>query len=299
MTPTILEITILSMKNNKKYILVTGATSGIGKAIALSCARYGHYVYGTTRAYDENKLQELNDIIKQEGLKFEWLELDVTNDASIAKLSEALNERPLDVLVNNAGFGVLGPVENYSVEEVQKQMDTNFFGVVRMITKFLPKIAQSQTPQIINISSIAGILSAPAYGIYSASKNALEAYSEALYYEVFHRGIRVSLVEPGGFDTGFSANSIGLNSDELQKQPSWYRNIIKLRSRKVGSDKKVVSSSRDPMRVGELVLAIMNSNSRRLRNFLGSGAYTTYLLRRYLPSSVWQGIMKLVIKRFS
>jgi len=179
----------------QKIILITGASSGFGKATASYLASQGHVVYGTSR-----KPQLLDGVT--------MLTMDVTNRVSVASaVSEILakHER-VDVLINNAGMGIGGAVELATPEEIALQMDTNFGGVVNVCSAVLPLMRAQRHGLIINLSSIGGVFGIPYQGFYSASKFAIEGYSEALSLEVAQFGIKVVLVEPGDFNTGFTGS---------------------------------------------------------------------------------------------
>lgn len=277
----------------QQAVLVTGANSGFGKLIALTFARSGYHVYATTRNLESESVKENPEL--------EWLILDVTNQVQIDDAFKFIEKKGLDILVNNAGFGILGPIEEFTTEDFQKQFDTNFFGVVRMVYKFLPLLKKSNSPKIITISSIAGLIVAPSYGLYASSKHAVEVFIEALSYELFDTNIKISLVEPGGFDTNFSANSKGLNSNNknLESAKLWYKNAIKIRSRHIGAENNIISKKRDPQRVADLILKIARSKNPRLRYIIGQGAFISHFLRKILPGFVWEWAMKTVLRRLS
>lgn len=179
----------------QKIILITGASSGFGKATASYLASQGHVVYGTSR-----KPQLLDGVI--------MLTMDVTNRLSVASaVAEVLAKHTrIDVLINNAGMGLGGAVELATPEEIALQMDTNFGGVVNVCSAVLPLMRAQHQGLIINLSSIGGVFGIPYQGFYSASKFAIEGYSEALSLEVAQFGVKVVLVEPGDFNTGFTGS---------------------------------------------------------------------------------------------
>lgn len=190
--------------------IVTGCSTGIGRAAAVELTKRGFDVVATAR-----RLETLEDLDVAEKLR-----LDVDDDASVAEFKDRAGE--VDVLVNNAGIGIHAPVEKVPLDEFRKILETNVFGVLRMIQAFAPQMRKRGSGVIVNVSSIAGRVSAPLGGLYSASKYAVEALSEALHYELGHFGIRVALVEPGGFDTSFGDNRriFGVDSapyDELDR----------------------------------------------------------------------------------
>lgn len=174
--------------------LITGCSTGIGRAAAIELTKRGFEVIATAR-----KPEVLDDLDVAMKLK-----LDVDSDASVAEVVAAAGE--IDVLVNNAGIGIHGPVEKVTVDQFRPILETNVLGALRMIQAVLPQMRERGSGVIVNISSIAGRVTSPMGGFYSASKYALEALSEALHYEVGHFGIRIALVEPGGFDTSFGDN---------------------------------------------------------------------------------------------
>jgi NAD(P)-dependent dehydrogenase (short-subunit alcohol dehydrogenase family) len=178
-----------------KVVLVTGASSGLGQAVAAHLATLGHRVYGTSRALAEN----------QAGVHM--LRLDVTDDASVAACVEEVlaREGRIDVLVNNAGFGVCGAVEDTSMEEAHRQLETNFFGPVRMVRAVMPHMRRQQAGTLITVGSLAGQAGLPFQPFYSASKFALAGLNEALRLELVGSGIQATLVDPGDFKTGFTA----------------------------------------------------------------------------------------------
>lgn len=187
------------MQHSRRVVLVTGASSGIGKAIADVLLAKGYTVYGTSRT---GHAPDAGDAPRYPAL----LRLDVREDESAAAVVRAvlLREGRLDVLVNNAGFGIAGAVEDTAVDEAKAQFETGFFGALRMIRQVLPGMRARRGGLIVNISSIAGLLAVPYQGLYSAAKFALEGLSEALRLELAPFGVQVTLVEPGDIRTGFT-----------------------------------------------------------------------------------------------
>ena len=174
--------------------LVTGCSTGIGRATAVELSKRGFEVIATARK--PATLDDLDVAAK--------LALDVDSDESVAAAVAAAGE--VDVLVNNAGFGVIGPVESVPLAEVKRMFETNVFGVIRMIQAVLPQMRERGSGTIVNVTSLAGRVAPPLDGFYSATKFGVEGLSEALHYEVSHFGIRVVLVEPGVIATQFGAN---------------------------------------------------------------------------------------------
>jgi NAD(P)-dependent dehydrogenase (short-subunit alcohol dehydrogenase family) len=196
-----------------KVILVTGASSGLGLATAKALAAKGHKVYGTSR-----------DIKRISGASFTPLQMDVTDDASVKSAVDTIvkAEGRIDVLVNNAGNGITGPLYAMPVEAAKKQFEVNFFGVVRVSSAVLPLMIENKQGLIINVSSLAGLFGLPYQGLYSASKFAVEGYSESLRMELQNTGVRVSVLNPGDFKTDFTGNReklpFPLKNEQLQKE---------------------------------------------------------------------------------
>jgi NAD(P)-dependent dehydrogenase (short-subunit alcohol dehydrogenase family) len=188
--------------------LITGCSSGIGRAAAVELTKRGFDVIATAR-----RIESLEDLDVAEKIQ-----LDVDDESSVKQVRTGVGR--VDVLVNNAGIGIHGPIEKTPLDEFRQILETNVFGALRMIQAFAPQMREQGSGVIVNVSSIAGRVAAPLGGFYSASKYALEALSEALHYELGHFGIRVAIVEPGGFDTNFgdSRRIFGVESapyDEL------------------------------------------------------------------------------------
>ena len=192
-------------------VLITGCSTGFGRLAAIELTKRGHDVVATARRPET--LAELDVTLR--------LPLDVDDAASVTAAVAAAG--PIDALVNNAGFGVGGPVETTPIDEARRCMETNLFGAARMIQAVLSGLRDRGGGTIVNVSSAAGRVGAPLDGFYAASKWALEGLSEALHFEVGHFGIRVRIVEPGGFETAFDANAVRTAVDgspyaELERQ---------------------------------------------------------------------------------
>ena len=194
--------------NNQKVILITGCSSGFGLLTAVRLAAQGHFVWATMRDLGKKQLLE-NELTKRSAQAF-IRELDVTKPSSIKNVIEEIQKIHfhIDVVVNNAGYGIAGFFEDLSEEEIRSQMETNFFGVQNTCREVIPLMRQRRQGKIINISSIAGRVASPCLGAYNASKWALEGFSESLYYEMALFGISVTLVEPGYYPTSiFTKNA--------------------------------------------------------------------------------------------
>tara|TARA_B100001996_G_scaffold37436_1_gene27624 strand:- start:569 stop:1402 length:834 start_codon:yes stop_codon:yes gene_type:complete len=187
----------------EKVAVVTGSSSGIGFETSLELARDGYFTYATMR--DVKKAAEIQKITDEESLPLKIIELDVDNEESAENAINAIiqEKNRIDVLVNNAGWGIWGTGEDVSIEEFKAQFETNFFSVVRMIQKVAPTMRKQGSGNIVNISSVAGRIGLPASTAYVSSKFAVEGLSESLRYELGQFGINVIIIEPGVIKTNF------------------------------------------------------------------------------------------------
>lgn len=258
-----------------KVALVTGASSGIGLAAATRLAQDGFTVYGTSRRGASAGTSA-----------FAMLALDVTDDASIAAaVGEVLRRAGrIDVLVNNAGFGVgLAGDEETSIAQTKAIFETNFFGTVRMTRAVVPHMRRQGAGRIINMGSGLGLFPMPYMAIYSASKHALEGYSESLDHELRTRGIRVVVVEPGVTRTAFDANAL-----EPDATLDEYRDIRAALNQRYA---ELLAAGDTPEAVAEVVLKAARAARPKLRYPVGSVA-TVRLLRRLAPGLVDTGLRK-------
>lgn len=198
-----------------KAVLITGTSSGFGRLAAEHFARNGARVFATMRNTPRTEAEELRQLARDENLDLHVIEIDVTSDAQVAAgvaEAERIHGGAMDVLVNNAGIGITGPVEVQDMEAMQLAFDTNVFGVQRMLRAALPAMRAAKSGLIFNISSQLGRVIVPAGGHYSATKFALEALSEQLAYELVPHGIEVCVIEPGGYPTKVWVNRNAYNT---------------------------------------------------------------------------------------
>lgn len=258
------------MTSTKPVALVTGASSGIGKATAEALLQAGYTVYGTSRRAADTAPGSLP-----------MLALDVTREASVAEAVSELMQREgrIDLLVNNAGVG-LSPAgaEESSVLQAQALFDINFFGMVRMIRAVVPHMRQQGSGRIINIGSILGLVPVPYVALYVASKHAVAGYSEALDHELRNRGIRVSVIEPAYIRTPFEANN--LMADALLTEYAGERETVSLA---VG---QAMASADAPSVVAAVVLKAARAARPQRRYTAGKAAARLRLLRHFAPGSV-------------
>lgn len=193
------------MEDQQQVWLITGCSRGIGQAIAHEAMRSGHLVAATAR-----KIDDLAPLLKTNASLCLPIEMDVDNEASILagvkKVLETYGR--IDVLINNAGYGLQGTVEELDMNAVRAQMETNFFGLLSVTQAVLPSMREKKSGYIVNVASIAGLRGSPTFGAYNASKFAVVGLSEALAQEVAPFGIRVSIVEPGPYRTDWAGSSL-------------------------------------------------------------------------------------------
>src|SRR5437899_11167108 len=251
-----------------KTALVTGASSGIGEATAERLAMAGYKVYGTSRR-----------AAKASQPSFELLPLHVNSDESVeATIREVRRaEGRIDLRVNNAGFGVApAGAEESSIEQARSIFDTNFFGIVRMTRAVVPHMRHQGSGRIINIGSVLGFLPAPYMALYSATKHAIEGYSESLDHELRTRGIRVSVVEPAYTKTQFDAHLL-----EADAKLDEYREVRAALGKKL---KEVLAGADEPGIVAEVVLEAASAARPSLRYTAGRVASRVRLLHRFAPA---------------
>lgn len=231
-----------------KVILITGASSGFGKATAERLACKGHIVYGTSRR-------------PQIGENIRYLQMDVRDASSVGNGVEKIvkEEGRVDVVICNAGKGIGGSLEFATQEEIQDQMQTNFMGCVNVCQKVLPYMRKQRAGRIINLSSIGGIMGLPYQGFYSASKFAIEGFSEALSAEVKGFGITVSIVEPGDFKTGFTASRV--NSQATRDNADYGESF----NRALGIIEKEENGGLDPKVLATTIEKIVDSRHPKFR----------------------------------
>jgi NAD(P)-dependent dehydrogenase (short-subunit alcohol dehydrogenase family) len=257
-------------------VLVTGASSGIGQACAQQLARDGWRVFGTSRGSPPPAAA---------GAGVELVQMDVTDENSVRQCVDGVLAKAgrLDAVVNNAGISIMGAVEDTSIDEAKAQLETNFFGVLRVCRATLPALRKNGGGHVVNISSLAGIIGLPFSGLYSASKFALEGVSESLRMECREFGVRVVLVEPGDFRTNITASR---RTVEASERNSAYREAFARCKQKQDQDE---TNAPGPEAVARLVARILADPDPRTRYSVGMLSQRMVVpLKRFLPQRVFE-----------
>ncbi|MBF0385782.1 MAG: SDR family oxidoreductase [Candidatus Omnitrophica bacterium] len=282
-------------ENTKKVILITGCSSGFGMLTAVRLSKK-HSVVATMR--NPEKQKQLIEALENSGGRVSIKKLDVTDINSIKKCVDeviAQNKR-IDGLINNAGYGIGGFFEDLTQEEIRAQFDTNFFGVQNVTREVIPVMRAQKSGKIINISSVAGFYASPCFSAYAASKWALEAFSESLYYELKPFGINVSLIEPGTYNTPiFHDNARFAKNFNNPKSPYYFL------SQKLKGivDDFVAHCRKDPENIAALAEKLIDSDNPSLRNIADLEGKAFYALRKLLPFKAFSFLVTRALSKSS
>jgi NAD(P)-dependent dehydrogenase (short-subunit alcohol dehydrogenase family) len=263
--------------SQQRVVLITGASSGVGQATARLLAQHDYTVFGTSRR--PAGAETIAGV--------EMLPLDVRADDSVGACVEAVFNRSgrIDVLINNAGYELAGAVEELAPEEVRDQFETNFFGVIRMINAVLPLMRSQKRGHIVNVGSLSGVAPIPFLGMYSASKSALEGYTEALRHELKPLNVHVSLTQAGFLKTPMMRNR-QLGANRIADYDTW-------RARALDAIRGHEEKGPGADLVAATLLEIVSSSSPHLRYPIGSQAKSVLRLRRFLPAGMFeQGVRR-------
>lgn len=266
----------------KKIILITGVSSGIGKCCADELTRHGHTVYGISRKPQLSKFPNLH-----------FISCDVTDRESVQTAINKIiqQEGRIDVLMNNAGAGIVGALDHITKEEFDFQMKVNLEGVINMCCQVIPIFRKQRSGMVINVSSVGGVMGLPFQGLYSASKFAIEGYSEALRLELHSFNIKVKLIEPGDFNTGFTGNRVishaTLNDPDYKDQFECTLKIIENNE----------NSGSNPSKIAKLVLRMVNKESNKFRYPVGNIIERlSIFVKRIVPGRLYQWILRIFYK---
>ena len=250
----------------EKVAVVTGTSSGIGFETSLALAREGYFTYATMR--DTTKSNKIKEIAQKENLKISILELDVDDEKSVkSAIAQILDQKQrIDVLVNNAGWGLWGCVEDVSVDEFKEQFETNFFSIIRLIQEVAPAMRKQGSGTIVNVSSVVGRIGFPASPAYISSKFALEGLSESLRFEFAPFGVDVIIIEPGVIKTNFMKNMKMAKKSELD---TVYKDIT---TKVVSGVKMMAEMGTPPKEVANTIVKAIKDKKPLPRYIVGNDA---------------------------
>lgn len=281
----------MDMTGKKKVALVTGSSSGMGFTTAVMLARAGIHTYASMRNLKKSKT--ITDLANKENLPLQVIQLDVNDDKSVKDaIAKIVTEKErIDVLVNNAGYGLFGSIEDVSIEEMKAQFETNFFGVMRVTQLVLPIMRKQKSGTIVNVSSVGGRISLPVLSAYNSTKFALEGLSESMSYELEPFGIKVIIIEPGVIRTNIMDSSIFAKKAQDPKSP--YFSLIQ----KVESNFKSMmeNKSSPPEEVAKVILGALTSKNPQLRYTVGDDAATMIQARVNMSDNEFK---KMIMQNF-
>jgi NAD(P)-dependent dehydrogenase (short-subunit alcohol dehydrogenase family) len=291
------------ISNNKpngeitRIAVVTGSSSGIGFETALLLARSGFHTYATMRNLEKSK--NITEIANTEKLPLQVVQLDVNDDRSVKNAIDkivAAQIKRIDVLVNNAGYGLFGALEDTSIEEIKAQFETNFFGVIRVTQQILPVMRKQNSGggTIVNVSSVGGRIGVPVLSAYQSTKFALEGLSESMSYELEPFGIRVVIIEPGFIRTNIVNSSTSAEKALDPKSP--YFPLMQKVKNYFKSMMENASSSSPPEEVAKVILQAITSENPQLRYTVGNDAAAIIQARMNMSDKEFR---KMVIQNFS
>lgn len=268
-----------------KTVLITGASTGIGRATAQAFHAAGWNVIATMRSPEkERELNQLERVLCPRLDVHDGASIDAAIQAGIARFGR------IDALVNNAGYGLVGAFETFSEEQLQRQFDTNVFGLMRVTRALLPHFRANGAGHVINVGSMGGRTSFPLYSVYHATKWAVDGFSESLAFELAPFGIQVKLIEPGAIKTDFYGRSTDrVKNAEVTAYDAWSDRLLKQMD---ASGAKGAA----PTAVAKTILKAAQDRSGRLRYTVGLDAKSVLFLRRFIPDSWYSGMVRTALK---
>jgi NAD(P)-dependent dehydrogenase (short-subunit alcohol dehydrogenase family) len=259
----------------EKVALVTGSSSGIGFETALLLSKSGFHTYASMRNLEKSK--NITEIVNTENLPLRVIQLDVNDDISVKNaINKIIAENGrIDVLINNAGYGLFSPIEDITLDQVKEQFETNFFGVVRLVKEVLPVMRKQRNGIIVNVSSGAGRVAIPVSSAYVATKFALEGLSESMRYELKEFGINIIIIEPGVIRTNFVENMKTAGTRSRSESP--YADLIGRTLKGFGG---LMDNSSPPKLVAEAILNAITSKEPEIRYVVGDDAKSIMKVRK-------------------
>lgn len=284
----------------RKTIIITGCSSGFGYGTAIAMAKSGYTVFAGVRNLKSEGAKRLFKEANQKTLPITLVELDVDSDKSVENAMKKIliKTNRIDVLINNAGYGTRGPVEDFTIGEVKAQFETNVYGMLRMVKAITPIMRKQKSGLIINFSSISALVSFPLFGIYAASKLAVEGITESLWFELRHFGIDVTILQPGSFKTNFAGNRKDAGAIYTVLTP--YKRLVGIfdaRYKKTHANTTgVTSKQKGPEEVVSKIVEICETKNPKLRYRIGIDAHKNYWIRKMLPDFLWIKLLRKIYR---
>jgi short-subunit dehydrogenase len=279
------------MTSNAKVAVVTGTSSGIGREISLTLARNGFLTYATMR--NLNKKENIKSVAEKENLPLKIVMLDVTDDTSVKDAVKSITAEAnrIDVLVNNAGYGLVGAFEDLAMEEIKSQYETNLFGVIRVTQAVLPIMRKQKSGIIVNMSSVAGRFGFPGSSAYVGTKFAVEGFSESIAYELEPFGIKIFLVEPGAIRTNFFNGMVAGKKSQDPNSPysQMMQNVAK-------GFEHILEGGSSADVVAKVVLNAVTTENPSLRHLAGKDAETWMKEKSSMSDAEFYTKMKELMK---
>jgi NAD(P)-dependent dehydrogenase (short-subunit alcohol dehydrogenase family) len=278
------------MDTNQKVAVVTGSSTGIGLETSLELAKNGFYTYATVRNLDD-KSSNITEKARNENLPLQAIPLDVNNEKSVIEgINRIFEEKGrIDVVVNNAGYDLMGPLEEISMDELKAQFETNFFGATRVMQVVIPIMRKQRSGRIVNITSMGGRIAVPFHSGYHGSKFALEGLSESIQYELEPFGIKIILVEPGAVGSNFWKNMKMASKTSSLVTNSHYRQMANNMSE---AQKQMAQNAMHPSEVAKVILQAVTSDNPDFRYVVGKDAAMTLESRRNMSDREFQNLIK-------
>ena len=280
----------MTVNPDQRIAVVIGSSSGIGYETSLLLARNGYYTYATVRKLDDGS-KHITDIAEKENLSLETIQLDVNDEKSVKEgINKISDEKErIDVAVNNAGFDLMGPLEETSMEEIKAQFETNFFGIIRVMQAVIPIMREQRSGRIVNIASMGGRIAVPFHSGYHGTKFAVEGLSESTRYELEPFGIKTILIEPGAVGSSFWRNMKKAAKTSSLDNDSPYKQMANNMSE---AQKQMAQNSMHPSEVAKLILQAVTSDNPDFRYVVGKDAAMTLEARRNMSDRDFDNLIK-------
>jgi len=278
------------MPQAEEVAVVTGSSTGMGFETSLMLARNGFHTYATMRKLEDGGSKQITDIAKNENLPLQVIQLDVNNDKSVVDaINRIAKEKDrIDVVINNAGYDLMGALEETSIDEIKAQFETNFFGAVRVMQAVIPIMRKQRRGKIVNITSLGGRIAFPLESPYHATKFALEGLSESIQHELEPFGIKIIVIEPGGVGSNFLKNlKMATKTSDPLNSP--YR---LMQSNMSEYFKQWAQNLMHPSEVAKVILQAVTSDNPDFRYIVGKDAVMTLESRRNMSDREFQNLIK-------